>query len=87
MSTVNPTPPPRGKDIEKAWNVYESQKREPTQRSVGRPTHSEVLTKIANESTDKDDLQIYSQDLILTANDGTEKEKNNSDKIWKKYWM
>jgi hypothetical protein len=52
---------------------------------VGRPTHSEVLTKIANESTDKDDLQIYSQDLILTANDGTEKEKNNSDKIWKKY--
>jgi hypothetical protein len=94
MSTVNitpaplhPTQPPRGKDIKKARNVYESRKRkrEPTQRSAGQPTCSEVLTKIANESTDKDDLQIYSQDLILTANDGTEKEKNNSDKIWKKY--
>ena len=79
LTPVPPLQPPRqGKDIEKAKSAYNEsrkRKREPAQRSVGRPTRSEVLTKIVNESSDKDDLQIYSQELILTANDGTEKKR------------
>ena len=47
-------------------------------RNVGRPTRNEVLTKIANETKDQDEIQIVSQELILCSPEGSAETKRKT---------
>lgn len=87
--TTKPTSPAGRKNIETMKEIHDAQKLAPAKRrkvanilpnnnedkrSVGRPTKNETLTKIANESIDKN--IIISKELILYATvDGSEKKK------------
>lgn len=85
VSVVNSERVGGGKDIEKAKKAHdESRKRKCTtvitpdeRRSVGRPTRHDVLTKIANEASDKDELLIYSRNLIQLLTAAKRKEKQS----------